>query len=140
MTQEKFTPSEPDSKLKKLVKKFSNIFKERAKLKRELDETEEKYYKLEEELYARLEEFGFQRITVDGETWNQRTDIYYGYLNTDFAKISKWLKEVDLDYLITQTVNRQSLTSQVKDLVKRKIEIPDFINKTTKNRVGHSGK
>ena len=136
----KFTPSEPDSKLKKLVKKFSNIFAERVKLKRELGDVEEKYYKLEEELYARLEEFGFQRITVDGETWNQRTDIYYGYKNEDFVKMSKWLGEIDLDWLITQTINRNSLTSQIKDLVKRKIEIPDFISKTVKNRVGHSGK
>ena len=140
MTQQKFTSSEPDSKLKTLVKKFSDIFNKRAKLKRELGDVEEKYYKLEEELYARLEEFGFQKITVDGETWNQRTDIYYGFLNENFAKIAEWLKEVDLDYLITETINRNSLTSQVKDLVKRKIEIPDFISKTVKNRVGHSGK
>ena len=135
----KFT-QEPDSRLKKLVKDFSIIFKKRAKAKKELSKVEEKYYKLEEELFARLEEFGFQKITVDGETWNQRTDVYYGYLKTDFDKVSKWLKEIGLDWLVAQTVNQKSLTSQMKDLVKRKVEIPDFITKVTKNRIGHSGK
>ena len=131
---------EPDSKLKKLVKKFSDIFEQRAKLKKELDKTEEKYAKLEEELYARLDEFGFQSIKQDGHTWFQRTDTYYGFKNENFSKVEVWLKEVGLDFLIATSVNRKSFTSHLKELKKRKIELPDFITKVDKNRVGHSGK
>jgi hypothetical protein len=130
---------EPEQKtsLNFLIGKFKNYYDQERSFKRQMEQARELKEQWEETLLAKMLEEDIQNIqTKDEVTFYARDDLYAGYDKDREAEMFDYLQKGGNEYLIRPTVNAKTLTAWVKEQLEEGVSLPDFINLTTKHRVG----
>lgn len=91
---------------------------------------------MEETIYNIMEDAGMNAIKTDDGTFYRRVDTYCSIRKEEQQKAFEWLIENGLGDIIQETVNARTLTATMKERLDSGEQIPEFINVTTKNRVG----
>lgn len=91
---------------------------------------------MEETLYAEMEDAGLTAVKTAVGTFYLRTDIYCSIKKEVQEEAFNWLRQLELDDIIQPTVNSRTLSAIMKEQLEAGNTIPDFVNVTTKNRVG----
>lgn len=112
---------------------------------REDSDTADAYAKSQKAVYdifskqvvpARMEDEGMEQITVEGiGRVNIRTDIYCSTKKGMGLTLKEWMRENDMEDIITDVINASTLKAWVKEQMKAGNEIPeDLLNITPYDR------
>jgi len=112
--------------IKKLVHQFDEarrLEKQYATLKTEL----------REKLKQAMEEFGMDKVTTEDGLTAYLADprIFAGCSKDDRDALHAWLRETGRDDVIKESVNANTLSAMIKEMIIEKQEVPEFITINT---------
>ncbi len=132
-----FETPDDSLELNQMLDLYDQQVQAEKQLRKDYEQAKERREALEESLFVTLENSGLQSVKNDNGTFFRRIDTYCSIKKGEQARAYEWLKSHKLDDIIQPTVNSRTLTATLKEWQDQGNEIPeDFINVTTKNRVG----
>lgn len=141
MTQEEiaeidFSDKTGISDLQALLSDYNKLRENEALAKKNYETLHTHREHMEEMLYGLMENAGLQSVKTDDGTFYQRTDIYCSVRKEVQEEAFEWLRKQELGDIIQPTVNSRTLSAIMKERIEAGGDIPEFVNVTTKNRIG----
>ena len=134
--------TEPDSTVLARVKEFYDHIQIVDKLKGELEKAQEKKDDAEAILFQTLENAGLELVRTEFGTFFQRFDFYASIEAARKSEGYAWVRELGFGDLIYETINARTFSAFIKDLraQNENLELPEYVNTTTKKKVGRRKK
>ena len=117
-------------------RKLVNTKAEELRLKAEYELTKKTRIKLEEMVYARMENANIQSINVDNTTLYCKTNLYASISKANKKEGFEWLENNGYEDLIQESVNARTLAATIKEFLATGGELPSCISTTVKNTIG----
>ena len=136
--------TEPDSTILVRAKEFYDHIQIVDRLKGELEKAQEKKDDSEAILFQAMENAGLDLVRSPelGITFFQRFDFYASIEAARKSEGYAWVRELGFGDLIYETINARTFSAFIKDLRNQNenLELPEYVNTTTKKKVGRRKK